>query len=59
MSQLDRQKAYAKALAHRDELVKRIHACDMSVECKGQLIDLLTVLWLQADRACGGQECRP
>ncbi len=59
MSQKDRQLAFGKALAHRDELAEVIKSSTASSEEKSRMVDLLSALWLQADRAAGGSETRP
>jgi hypothetical protein len=59
VSQLDRQKAYAKAKEQCDELVKRVNDSAAAEKQKSRMIDALTAMWVQADLACGGEECRP
>lgn len=59
MSQLDRIRARERALAHRDELTALIKQSAATAAEQSRMVDLLSALWLQADRACGGEECRP
>ena len=60
MSQLDRQQARKRALAHRDQLAKLIReSIDMPLQEKLDMMDALTVCWLEAELAMGGPECRP
>lgn len=59
MSQLGRQRHYAQAHQHCEELAELIKASNASDKQKSRMIDLLSALWLQAELACGGEECRP
>jgi hypothetical protein len=59
MSQLDRQRARASALRARGELAQLIRTAPITVVLRTEMLDRLTELWLEADRACGGVECRP
>jgi hypothetical protein len=59
VSQLDRIRAREQALAHGDELAEQIKSCGATDAEKSRMVDLLSALWLQADKACGGPETRP
>jgi hypothetical protein len=59
MSQLDRQRARAKALIARNALALLIRNAPVPEGMRTQMLDRLTEMWLEADRACGGAECRP
>jgi hypothetical protein len=59
MSQLDRQHAYQQMRRKAGELLQHINDSAATVEERARMRQLLAHLLNDADRATGGEECRP
>jgi hypothetical protein len=59
MSQRDRQLARARAVDARDRLRTLIRFAGYHEGQRVEMCEALDLLWLEADLAMGGAECRP